>query len=113
MPNYTAEKASRKLNILKSLAGSTWGQNKETMVMTYKPICRSVLEYAAPIWAPAISPPRWSDLQTDPLETHSKVITKQYLATTHLPEHPGNKHLPPPSLPDELLNEYNNDVRPS
>jgi hypothetical protein len=116
----TASKASKKINILKSLAGSTWGQSKETLILTYKSICRSVLEYAAPVWAPAISKSRWSDLQTVqnsalriatgsllmtninhlhietkvlPLEIHSKMITKQYLASTHLPDHPGNKHL--------------------
>ena len=60
----TASKASKKINILKSLAGSTWGQSKETLILTYKSICRSVLEYAAPVWAPAISKSRWSDLQT-------------------------------------------------
>ena len=111
---------SKKIIILKSLAGSTWGQSKETLILTYKSIWRSVLEYAAPVWAPAISKSRWSDLQTVqnsalriatgsllmtnidhlhietkmlPLEIHSKIITKQYLASTHLPDHPGNKHL--------------------
>ena len=50
-----ATKAKSKVNILKCLAGSKWGQDKETIVTTHKTIVRSTLEYAAPIWAPIIS----------------------------------------------------------
>ena len=125
----TASKESKKINILKSLAGSTWGQSKETLILTYKSICRRVLEYAAPVWAPAISNSRWSDLQTVqnsalriaicsllmtnidylhletkvvPLEIHSKMISKQYFASNHLPDHPGNKHLFRPQPPRQM-----------
>ena len=58
MFNYTEHiknsvtKAKTKINILKALAGSTWGQEKETILITCKSICRSTLEYAAPVWAP-------------------------------------------------------------
>ena len=137
----TASKASKKINILKSLAGSTWGQSKETLILTYKSICRSVTEYAA-VWAPVISKSRWSDLQSVqnsalriatgsllmtnidhlhietkvlPLEIHSKMITKQYLALTHLPDHPGNKHLHRPQPPRQMklqksMNIYTEEV---
>ena len=44
-----------KINILKSLAGTDWGQDQETLVSTYKSIGRSVLEYGTPIWSPIIS----------------------------------------------------------
>ena len=140
----TVEKANKKLNILKALAGTTWGQQKETMLLTYKSICRSVLEYAAPVWAPAISDSRWAELQTVqnralriatgsllmassehlhietkvlPLEIHSKMITKQYLAATYIPGHPGNKHLNQPPPPRQMkhqktLNNYIDDVGP-
>ena len=40
--------AKTKINLMKSLAGSTWGQDVETLALTYKSTCRSVLEYAAP-----------------------------------------------------------------
>lgn len=33
-----------KINVLKALAGSTWGQDKETLFINYKSICRSMVE---------------------------------------------------------------------
>ena len=37
-------------NILK--AGTSWGQQKETLLMTYKAVRRSIINYDAPIWSP-------------------------------------------------------------
>ena len=42
----TIIKCNSKLHVLKSLAGTSWGQDKETMVITYKSVCQSILEYA-------------------------------------------------------------------
>ena len=39
----TVAKCKKKLNILKALAGSSWGQDKETLIITYKSIIRSTL----------------------------------------------------------------------
>ena len=36
------------------------------------------------------------------LEIHSKMISKQYFASTHLPDHPGNKHLFRPQPPRQM-----------
>ena len=33
------------------LAGTSWGQQKETLLMTYKAVGRSIINYAAPIWS--------------------------------------------------------------
>ena len=57
-------KIGQRNNILKALAGSTWGCTKEVLLSTYKAVCRSVLNYAAPIWTPGLSDTRWKDLQT-------------------------------------------------
>ena len=122
----TVAKAKSKINIIKQLAGSKWGQDKDTMLLTYKAIGRSTLEYATPIWGPAISDTHWSNLQTVqnqalraatgclmmtnqdhlhqeckvmPLREHSELLTKQFLARCHLPDHPGNKHLDQPNPP--------------
>lgn len=32
--------------------GSNWGKQKETLVTTYKTVCRLLLSYAAPVWSP-------------------------------------------------------------
>jgi len=58
----TIAKAKKKLNIMKSLAGSTWGCDKETLLITYKSIILSVLEYGSPIWAPVIKDTHWNKL---------------------------------------------------
>ena len=39
-------------NISKVLAETTWGQQKETLTITYKAISRSITDYGALIWAP-------------------------------------------------------------
>ena len=41
----------RKENILKALAGTSWGQQKETLLMTYNAVGRSIINYAAPVWS--------------------------------------------------------------
>jgi len=53
----------KRVNVLKALAGTTWGQQKETLVITCKSICRSTLEYGALIWTPVISNTNWKHLQ--------------------------------------------------
>ena len=49
---YVAERVSGRNNILKALAGTSWGQQKETLLMTYKAVGRSIINYAAPVWSP-------------------------------------------------------------
>ena len=44
---------------MKSLAGSDWGQDQETLVLVYKSVGRSLLEYGNPIWSPQISDTNW------------------------------------------------------
>ena len=135
------DKAKTRVNILKALAGSTWGQDKETLLLTYKATCRSALEYACPVWSPCISSTSWDRLQTVqnhalrvatgclnksdidhlheetkvlPVRDHSTLLTKQYLANTYVPAHPGFKNLDrPPSarnLKPTLL-KYKEDIR--
>jgi len=112
-----ADSTKNKINIMKQLAGSTWGCDKETLILTYKSVGRSVLEYGAPIWSPIISNSNWSRLQTTqnqalrvatgnvkmanqdhlhqetkilPVKNHTKLISEQFLLNSYLPEHPGN-----------------------
>ena len=63
----TGDKVQSRNNILKKLAGTTWGCSKETLITSYtsyKVIGRSVLNYAAPIWSPNLSDTNWRNLQT-------------------------------------------------
>ena len=116
----TAEKAKKRLNVLKSLAGTDWGQDKETLITTYKATTRSVLEYGSPIWSPIIAKTSWTRLQNVqnsalrlatgshtmaaidhlhqeckvlPLREHGQMIAEQYLAACHLHGHPGQGEL--------------------
>ena len=51
--HYVAERVSGRNNILKALAGTSWGQQKETtLLMTYKAVDRSIINYDAPVWSP-------------------------------------------------------------
>ena len=122
----SVQKAKTKLNILQCLTGTDWGQDKETLITTYKSIGRSVLEYGAPIWTPIICAENWTKLQTVqnkalkiatgcykitkedhlhqeckvlPVKDHCKMVTKQHLLNSYLPDHPGNKHLTLPRPP--------------
>ena len=46
---YVAERVSGRNNFLKALEGTSWGQQKETLLMTYKAVGRSIINYAAPV----------------------------------------------------------------
>ena len=46
-----AARISKRNNVLKALSGTGWGQQKETQLMTYKAIGRSIANYAVPVWS--------------------------------------------------------------
>ena len=46
---YVVERVSIMNNILKTLAGISWEQQKDTLLMTYKAVGRSIINYAAPV----------------------------------------------------------------
>ena len=46
---HVAERVYSRNNILKDLDGTSWGQQKETLLMTYKAVGRSIINYAAPV----------------------------------------------------------------
>jgi hypothetical protein len=122
---YAVERTKSRNNVLKAMAGTTWGAQKETLLATYKAIGRSVAEYAVPIWGPNASETHWKRLnaaQNDalriatgchrmtavehlhreckilPLKTHSEMVAQQYLAGCHELGHPCNNIAtePPP-----------------
>ena len=46
-----ANRVSKRNNVLNTLAGTNWGQQKETLLLTYKALGRSNYNYAAPVWS--------------------------------------------------------------
>ena len=48
---YIAVRVSSRNNIFKAFAGTSWGQRKQTLLMTYKAVRRSIINYAAPVWS--------------------------------------------------------------
>ena len=121
----TAGKVIKSNNALKALAGTSWGQDKETLTMTYKAIGRSVLNYASPTWSPFLSNTSYTKLQRAqntalrsitgcclksaihhlhqetgilPVREHSELLSIQFTIQAHLPAHPCFHfiHRPPP-----------------
>ena len=58
------QKVNSRTNIIKALAGSTWGCEKEVLLTTYGAISKSCLNYGAPVWTPEISRTNRTELQT-------------------------------------------------
>ena len=44
-------RVSKRNNVLKALAGTNWGQQKETLLLTYQELGRSIDNYAAFVWS--------------------------------------------------------------
>ena len=44
-----ANRVIKRNNVLKALAGTNWGQQKEKLLLTYKALRRSIANYAAPV----------------------------------------------------------------
>ena len=107
-------KAKRRLNIMRLLTGTSWGQHKETLLATYKSLIGSLFTYAAPIWFPntsASSRKRLQVMQNSALrvatgclkmtgiddlhaeakmlkvEDHLRMLCSQHLATCLQPSH--------------------------
>ena len=112
--NLTA-RCSTRLNIIKALAGSSWGHQKETLLLTYQSLIKPIITYAAPIWHPHSSPTNLkslqiiqnkalraitgslmmsdishlhSEVQILPIRSHLDLLCAQFLASALHPDHP-------------------------
>jgi hypothetical protein len=124
-----AKTVRRRNDVLKRIVGTTWGQDRETLVMTYTAIRRSVVDYAAPIWAPVASDTAWKSLeaaQNDalriatgchsitavdhlhqeakvlPVRRHADLLADQYLLSCHRQIHPCHHHISDPVPPRDM-----------
>ena len=113
--NNIAVKVQQRNNVLKTLAGSTWGCDKETLLTTYQVIGRSILSYCSPVWTPSHKDTNWCRLQGAqnyalristgwlkmadvvelhqearelPVQQHNQLISLQFAVACHLPQHP-------------------------
>ena len=59
----TEIKAMKTLKLVKAISGTDWGQQKETIVTTYKQYTRPIVKYACPGWAPIASKTNITKLQ--------------------------------------------------
>ena len=55
--------ADQRKRIVKALAGTSWGQDSDTLILTYKALIRSKIDYAAPVWKPNLKPSSLNRLQ--------------------------------------------------
>ena len=112
--NLVARVSSR-LKLLKCLAGTTWGHQKETLLLTFKAIIRPLFTYASSAWFPNAFPTSIAKLQTLqnqifrvctgcvgssslshlhnetkflPVKEHLELLCTQYLASSLRPNHP-------------------------
>ena len=50
--SHCVDVVSSRNKILKALAGTSWVPGKETLLMTYQAVGRSIINYAAHVWSP-------------------------------------------------------------
>ena len=117
----------QRTNVLKCLAGTNWGMEKETLTHTYKATIQSCLNYCPSIWGSNLKDSNWTELQRAqnsalrvitgcvgktqidhlhtetkimPVKEHSEMLSSQYLLKTQLPNHPVHLNLAEPPPPN-------------
>ena len=133
----TVERARSRLSILKALAGVSWGQSKEVLLLTNRALIKPVLSYAAPVWFPNASDSAISTLQTIQnsalriatgslrmasiphlhqvlrVGPHLSLLCSQFLLRTLLPEHPSHAVTTAPSGPRCIHHKLHSRFLPS
>ena len=61
---YVSDRIDNRNNLLKALAGSSWGQAKETLQLTYNALGNYIASYAAPVWSTNASDSSFMTIQT-------------------------------------------------
>ena len=124
-----AVKVQQRNNVLNTLAGSTWGCDKETLLATYQAFGRSILSYCRPVCTPSLMDTNWcrllrapnsalrittgclemagvTELHQEALELphrqHNELISQQFAIACHLPQHPCHQlcHRPSDDRPE-------------
>ena len=58
-----ANRVSKRNNVLKAVTDTNWGQQKGTLLMTYKALGRWIANYAAPVWSTTASESKIGKIQ--------------------------------------------------
>ena len=62
--NYVSDRIDKRNNMLKALAGSSWGQEKKSLLLTYNTLGKSIASYAASVWSTTASDLSFKKIQT-------------------------------------------------
>ena len=62
--NYVSDRIDKRNNMLKELAGSSWGQDNETLLLTYNALGKYIASFAAPVWSTNASDSSFKNVQT-------------------------------------------------
>ena len=62
--NYVTDRNDKRNNMLNVLAGSSWGQDKEMLLLTYNALGKSIASYAAPVWSSNANDSSFKKIQT-------------------------------------------------
>ena len=62
--NYVTDRIDKRNNMLNALAGSFWGHDKETLLLTYNAFGKYISSYAAPVRSTNASASRFKKIQT-------------------------------------------------
>ena len=62
--NYVSDRIDKRKNMLKALASSSWGQDKETLLLIYNALGKYIASYAAPVWSTNASDSSFKKIQT-------------------------------------------------
>ena len=111
---------------MRALAGSNWGHDKETLLVTFKSLIKSLYTYAAPAWFPNSQPTAINKLQIVqnaavriatgcvkmtsidhlhaeaavlPVRNHLSLLSSRFLALSLVPTHPSHLTFVSPSGP--------------
>ena len=76
-----ANRVSKRNNVLKALAGTTWGKQKETLLLTYKALGRSIANYATPVWSTNASDTSLEKIQRTHVEA-IRIITGSHMMSS-------------------------------
>ena len=62
--NYVTYRLDKRNTMLNALAGSSWGQDMETLLLTYNVLGKSIAIYDAPVWITNTSNSSSKEIQT-------------------------------------------------